>query len=88
MPGGVRAYRWRMQHPLSPKPTVGVVFVYSVEQALAANKLRDAFKAAGGAAGGAGISTKRPAETAAPKPPQQGRPLTGGSGAGAEGDEP
>jgi hypothetical protein len=88
MPGGLSAFRWKMKHPLSNKTTVGVVMVFSVSEALAANKLRDAFKAAGGAAGGAGISTKRPAETAAPKPPQQGRPLTGGSGAGAEGDEP
>jgi hypothetical protein len=88
MPGGLPAFRWKMKHPLSDKTTVGVVMVFSVSEALAANKLRDAFKAAGGAAGGAGISTKRPAETAAPKPPQQGRPLTGGSGTGAEGDEP
>jgi hypothetical protein len=88
MPGGLSAFRWKQKHPLSDKTTVGVVMVFSVSEALAANKLRDAFKAAGGAAGGAGISTKRPAEAVAPKPPQQGRPLTGGSGTGAEGDEP
>ena len=88
MPGGLRAFRWKMKHPLSPKVTVGVVYEFSVTQALQANKLRDAFKAAGGAAGGAGISTKRPTEAPAPKKPEQKRPLSGGSGVGAEGDEP
>jgi hypothetical protein len=88
MPGGLRSFRWKMKHPLSPKVTVGVVYVYSVSEALNANKIRDMFKAAGGSAGGAGISTKRPAEAPAPTKPEQKRPLSGGSGAGAEGDEP
>lgn len=88
MPGGLRTFRWKMRHPLSAKTTVGVVYVYSVSGALEANKLRDMFKAAGGAAGGAGISNKRPSEAPSPQKPEQKRPLGGGSGTGAEGDEP
>ena len=90
LPGGNRVYRWKLRHPLSNKLTVGAVYVFSVSEALNANKLRDQFKAAGGAAGGKGISTKRPADPApaSPAKPEQKRPLTGGSGSGSEGDEP
>ena len=88
LPGGNRVYRWKLRHPLSDKTTVGAVYVFSVSEALNANKLRDQFKAAGGAAGGKGISTKRPVDPAPPSKPEQKRSLTGGSGTGTEGDEP
>lgn len=92
MEGGLKAWRWKMRHPLSNKTTVGVVYVFSVSEALAANKLGAAFRAAGGAAGGPGLSTKRPAAppaATAPKAPEApGRPRSGNTGTGAEGDEP
>jgi hypothetical protein len=87
MPGVLEAWSWTKQHPQSDRPTKGCVLVWAVSEALEANALRDRLKAAGGASGGAGISTKRPAATAAPTPkaPASGQPS---SGSGAEGEEP
>lgn len=87
MPGGDSVWRWKMKHPLSGKTTAGVVMVYSVSEALQANKLRDRLNAAGGAAGGRGIADKRPA-TSAPAGGASKPKSGGGSGTGAEGEAP
>lgn len=88
MPGGNVVYNWKMKHPLSNKVTCGVVKVYSVSDALMANKLREKFNALAASRGGRGISDKQPPST----PPASGtktRQRTGsGNGSGAEGEAP
>ena len=88
MPGGSPAYKWKLQHPLSDRVTCGCVMTFSVSSALAANKLSDSMKAAGGAAGGKGISAKRAVEPTTTQPVPSKKSGQGSSGAGAAGDEP
>ena len=86
-PGILEAKRWEKQHPQSDRLTKGCVVVWSASEALAANGLSDKLRAAGGAAGGAGISTKRAPEQTTPK---KGTTVGGkpSSGSGAEGEDP
>ena len=89
MPGGINVYDWEFEDPATGKTTYGVVRVFSVSQALEANKIRDMMKKASGAAGGPGLSNA--------KAPPEGAPSGAGSskgtgktsgGAGAAGEDP
>ena len=66
--------------------TYGVVRVFSVSEALRANKIRDMMKAAGGAAGGRGLRDARAPESGTSKPtvPVGTGKSTGGAGAAGE----
>jgi hypothetical protein len=90
-PGILKAYSWTKQHPQSDRETQGCVLVWSVSEMIAANDLRNLFKAAGGAAGGAGGSgLGRPTARQATGGEQKPRKPVGGSssGSGAEGVDP
>lgn len=90
MPGVVTVHEWEHRHPYSDRDTAGVVLVWSVSQAVAANGLRERLAADGASRGGAGISNRMPAGQQggqqAPRQPQRPRGASGG--AGAAGDEP
>jgi hypothetical protein len=89
MPGIAAAYEWEHRHPYSDRDTAGVVLVWSVSQAVAANGLRERLAADGASRGGAGISNRMPAGQQAGQPPRQPqRPRGASGGAGAAGDEP
>ena len=90
MPGISWVYSWQFTHPLSELPTFGVVGKVSVDSAIEANGLRELFGAAAGSRGGDGIagrsSSDRPVEDdSSGSADGDGR---GGSGVGAEGEDP
>ncbi len=89
MSGAKKVYTWNAVHPANGQKVYGSVYVYSVSQARAANKLYFDFKKAGGAAGGAGSLGIAPPPTPPASPAKKATP-TGkdSSGAGAEGDAP
>ena len=94
MPGMETVYNWNQSHPGSDRDTYGAVVVWSVKRALAANKLSDEMKEAGGAAGGIGIGDKRapanpPKVTADEAEKKKKKGTNGGTnGGGAEGETP
>jgi heme-degrading monooxygenase HmoA len=94
MPGMETVYNWNQSHPGSDRDTYGAVVVWSVKRALAANKLSDELKEAGGAAGGIGIGDKRapanpPKVTADEAEKKKKKGTNGGTnGGGAEGETP
>jgi hypothetical protein len=86
LPGGLTEYDWEFKDPATGRMTYGVVRVYSVSEALRANKIRDMMKAAGGASGGRGLRDARAPEAGASKPsvPTGTGKSTGGAGAAGE----
>jgi hypothetical protein len=86
VPGNLTVYDWEFKDPATGRTTYGVVRVYSVSEALRANKIRDMMKAAGGAAGGRGLRDARAPESGTNKPtvPVGTGKSTGGAGAAGE----
>lgn len=89
LPGGLNVYDWEYEDPATGKTTYGVVRVFSVSQALEANKIRDMMKKAGGAAGGRGLSNAKapPGAASSGTNSPKGTGNTSG-GAGAAGEDP
>lgn len=87
IPGIAAVYEWEAVHPVSGRKVYGWVGTLSYSSALDANALRDKFDATRGSEGGEGISRVRPKpeQPATKKPIGSGR---GGSGVGAEGEDP
>jgi hypothetical protein len=89
LPGGLNVCDWEYEDPATGKTTYGVVRVFSVSQALEANKILDMMKKAGGAAGGRGLSNAKapPGAASSGASSPKGTGNTSG-GAGAAGEDP
>ena len=89
MAGMREVFSWEFVHPASGKMVYGSVVMLSYSQVLAANKMFEDFKKAGGARGGAGTFGIKPPPEPAKTPAPAVRPTgKASSGKGAEGEEP